>query len=282
MSGGFGGVDGSARRHRRARSRGARAHQDQHRRAARRQRSHGARPARAFPRHRRHRAVHRVHGRRHAQSLGSALGRAVARAAGAHSRALAAARRAPAHYRGEVAERYAFDDGAGEIGFISSVSAAVLRRLHRARACPPTASFYTCLFATPGTDLRGPLRAGASDEELLRGWSAASGPAARDRYSELRASLRRARPRAAQDRDELHRRVSTMLSSRRRRRPARPWSTSAARPVTRRTAVAEARVRFPREAARDHSRAGGFTRRRGRCSTRRSSPASWPRSARTS
>ena len=49
-------------------------------------------------------------------------------------------------------------------------------------------SFYTCLFATQGTDLRAPLRAGASDDELyelVRGvWTGR-----RDRYSELRASL---------------------------------------------------------------------------------------------
>jgi GTP 3',8-cyclase len=92
------------------------------------------------------------------------------------------------NYRGEVAERYAFDDGAGEIGFISSVSQPFCGECSRARISSD-GSFYTCLFATQGTDLRAPLRAGASEEELyelVRGlWSAR-----RDRYSELRASLR--------------------------------------------------------------------------------------------
>jgi cyclic pyranopterin phosphate synthase len=91
-------------------------------------------------------------------------------------------------YRGEVAERHRFVDGAGEIGFISSVSQPFCGDCSRARISSD-GSFYTCLFATQGTDLRAPLRAGASDEELyelVRGvWSGR-----RDRYSELRASLR--------------------------------------------------------------------------------------------
>jgi GTP 3',8-cyclase len=91
-------------------------------------------------------------------------------------------------YRGEVAERYAFEDGAGEIGFISSVSQPFCGDCSRARISSD-GSFYTCLFATQGVDLRGPLRAGATDDELfelIRGvWSGR-----RDRYSELRASMR--------------------------------------------------------------------------------------------
>ena len=91
-------------------------------------------------------------------------------------------------YRGEVAERYAFADGSGEIGFISSVSQPFCGDCSRARISSD-GSFYTCLFATQGVDLRAPLRAGASDDELyelIRGvWSGR-----RDRYSELRASLR--------------------------------------------------------------------------------------------
>jgi cyclic pyranopterin phosphate synthase len=92
------------------------------------------------------------------------------------------------NYRGEVAERYSFEDGGGELGFISSVSQPFCGDCSRARISSD-GSFYTCLFATQGTDLRAPLRAGASDEELydlVRGvWSGR-----RDRYSELRASLR--------------------------------------------------------------------------------------------
>jgi cyclic pyranopterin phosphate synthase len=90
-------------------------------------------------------------------------------------------------YAGEVAERHVYCDGSGEIGFISSVSQPFCGDCSRARISSD-GSFYTCLFATQGTDLRAPLRAGASDEELyelVRGiWSGR-----RDRYSELRASM---------------------------------------------------------------------------------------------
>ncbi|MEJ0084848.1 MAG: GTP 3',8-cyclase MoaA [Pseudomonadota bacterium] len=92
------------------------------------------------------------------------------------------------NYRGEVAERHVFEDGAGEIGFISSVSQPFCGDCSRARISSD-GSFYTCLFATQGVDLRGPLRAGATDDEiheLIRGvWTGR-----RDRYSELRASMR--------------------------------------------------------------------------------------------
>ena len=90
-------------------------------------------------------------------------------------------------YRGEVAERHVYTDGAGEIGFISSVSQPFCGDCSRARISSD-GSLYTCLFATQGTDLRAPLRAGATDEELyelIRGiWSGR-----RDRYSELRDSM---------------------------------------------------------------------------------------------
>jgi len=91
-------------------------------------------------------------------------------------------------YRGEVAERHVFADGTGEVGFISSVSQPFCGDCSRARISSD-GSFYTCLFATQGVDLRAPLRAGASDEELYElvrnVWTAR-----RDRYSELRASMR--------------------------------------------------------------------------------------------
>ena len=92
------------------------------------------------------------------------------------------------NYRGEVAERYAFYDGAGEIGFISSVSQPFCGDCSRARLSAD-GKMYTCLFARDGHDLRLPLRAGASDEELIaligKHWTARS-----DRYSERRAELR--------------------------------------------------------------------------------------------
>lgn len=91
------------------------------------------------------------------------------------------------NYRGEVAERYAFDDGAGEIGFISSVTNPFCGDCTRARLSSEGV-FYTCLFATAGVDLRTPLRSGASDDELLElirtTWLKRG-----DRYSELRSTL---------------------------------------------------------------------------------------------
>ena len=93
------------------------------------------------------------------------------------------------NYDGEVATRYLYEDGAGEVGFISSVSEPFCGTCHRARLSSD-GQLFTCLFATKGTDLRGPLREGASDEELFsiihRVWARRS-----DRYSEQRAELRR-------------------------------------------------------------------------------------------
>jgi cyclic pyranopterin phosphate synthase len=96
------------------------------------------------------------------------------------------------NYRGEVAQRWRFDDGAGEVGFISSVSQPFCGACSRARLSSE-GKFYTCLFATQGLDLRAALRAGASDadlENLIRGrWLGRT-----DRYSELRDELRRTEP----------------------------------------------------------------------------------------
>jgi len=95
----------------------------------------------------------------------------------------------PGSYRGEVAKRYRYDDGAGEIGFISSVSAPFCGDCTRARLSSE-GMFYTCLFATTGTDLRGALRGGASDEELA-GLLRTAWNGREDRYSEQREALRR-------------------------------------------------------------------------------------------
>ena len=93
-------------------------------------------------------------------------------------------------YRGEVARRYAFTDGQGEVGFISSVSQPFCGDCTRARLSSDGV-LYTCLFATHGTSLRDAMRGGASDDqllELIRGvWLGRA-----DRYSEQRVSLRRA------------------------------------------------------------------------------------------
>src|SRR6202035_2961193 len=96
------------------------------------------------------------------------------------------------NYRGEVAQRWRFDDGAGEVGFISSISQPFCGACSRARLSSE-GKFYTCLFASQGLDLRAPLRAGAGDTEILqliRGvWNGRT-----DRYSELREQLRRTDP----------------------------------------------------------------------------------------
>lgn len=96
------------------------------------------------------------------------------------------------NYKGEVAQRWRFDDGGGEVGFISSVSQPFCGACSRARLSSE-GKFYTCLFATQGLDLRAPLRAGAGDAEILqmiRGvWIGRT-----DRYSEQREELRRAEP----------------------------------------------------------------------------------------
>jgi len=91
-------------------------------------------------------------------------------------------------YRGEVATRYAFADGRGEVGFISSVSQPFCGSCSRARLSSDGV-LYTCLFATHGTSLRDALRGGASDDQLLELMRSVWLRRA-DRYSELRASLR--------------------------------------------------------------------------------------------
>jgi len=94
------------------------------------------------------------------------------------------------NYGGEVAQRYAFADGAGEIGFISSVSQPFCGDCSRARLSAD-GKLYTCLFAQNGFDLREPLRAGASDAGL-RALIAQRWAQRADRYSELRAEMRAA------------------------------------------------------------------------------------------
>ena len=91
-------------------------------------------------------------------------------------------------YRGEVARRYAFADGQGEVGFITSVSQPFCGDCTRARLSSDGV-LYTCLFATHGKSLRDALRGGASDDQLLELIRAVWLGRA-DRYSEQRASLR--------------------------------------------------------------------------------------------
>jgi cyclic pyranopterin phosphate synthase len=91
-----------------------------------------------------------------------------------------------ADYRGEVAQRWRYRDGGGEIGVISSVTQAFCRDCTRARLSAE-GKLYTCLFATDGRDLRALLRGGASDAEIT---AAVTGVWRRraDRYSEIRSA----------------------------------------------------------------------------------------------
>jgi cyclic pyranopterin phosphate synthase len=88
-------------------------------------------------------------------------------------------------YVGEVAERFVYGDGQGEVGIIASVTQPFCGSCTRARVSAD-GILYTCLFATEGTDLRERLRAGDGSDELQqlisRVWEQRS-----DRYSEVRA-----------------------------------------------------------------------------------------------
>jgi cyclic pyranopterin phosphate synthase len=90
------------------------------------------------------------------------------------------------HYRGEVARRWRYRDGGGEIGVIASVTQAFCRDCSRARLSAE-GKLYTCLFATAGHDLRALLRSGASDGEIstviVQVWAERT-----DRYSEIRSA----------------------------------------------------------------------------------------------
>ena len=92
-----------------------------------------------------------------------------------------------AGYAGEVAARWRYLDGAGEIGVISSVTQAFCSSCTRARLSTE-GKLYTCLFAQQGHDLRGLLRGGKSDDDLARAiagiWRARN-----DNYSEMRSEM---------------------------------------------------------------------------------------------
>ena len=94
---------------------------------------------------------------------------------------------ADSNYRGEVANRYRYRDGEGEIGVIASVTQPFCADCTRARLSTD-GKIYTCLFASQGVDLRDQMRAGASDGDLrallTRAWGLRT-----DRYSEERTEL---------------------------------------------------------------------------------------------
>jgi cyclic pyranopterin phosphate synthase len=89
-------------------------------------------------------------------------------------------------YRGEVAQRWRYRDGSGEVGVIASVTQPFCGDCTRARISAE-GKVFTCLFAVRGTDLRALVRSGATDEELAHAvqgiWSTRT-----DRYSELRSA----------------------------------------------------------------------------------------------
>ena len=93
---------------------------------------------------------------------------------------------ASADYHGEVAQRWRYRDGSGEIGIIASVSQPFCGTCTRARLSAD-GSLYTCLFASSGHDIRALMRSGLTDDQLSAAikdiWSART-----DRYSEIRAS----------------------------------------------------------------------------------------------
>jgi len=89
------------------------------------------------------------------------------------------------NYQGEVAERWRYKDGSGEVGMIASVTQAFCKTCNRARLSAEGA-LYTCLFAVKGHDFRSMLRSGATDDEIsqeiARVWNRRA-----DRYSEIRS-----------------------------------------------------------------------------------------------
>jgi cyclic pyranopterin phosphate synthase len=109
----------------------------------------------------------------------------------------------PPAYHGEVANRFAYRDAAGEVGIIASVSPPFCGACTRARLTAD-GLLYTCLFATAGHDLRAPLRAGVDDGRLIEAiegvWRARD-----DRYSELRTQATESVTLGGQPRVEMSR-----------------------------------------------------------------------------
>jgi len=99
----------------------------------------------------------------------------------------------PPNYAGEVANRWRYVDGSGELGVIASVSQPFCGACTRARLSAD-GRLYTCLFGTDGHDLRDPLRSGATDEEL-EAMVAGIWERRADRYSELRSAATEDLPR---------------------------------------------------------------------------------------
>jgi cyclic pyranopterin phosphate synthase len=89
------------------------------------------------------------------------------------------------NYLGEVAERWRYKDGSGEIGLVTSVTQPFCRTCNRARLSAE-GKLYTCLFAVKGHDFRDLMRGGATDDEISQAIARVWGKRG-DRYSELRS-----------------------------------------------------------------------------------------------
>jgi hypothetical protein len=290
MSGGFGGCRRGARRHR-ARARSGLTPIKVNAVVQRGINDHIVLDAgRALPRHRRDRALHRVHGRRQPQPLEPGL---VVPSPSSPRRSARAGRCTPhpTNYRGEVAERYQFDDGSGEVGFVSSVSQPFCGDCSRARLSSDGV-LYTCLFAASG---HGPARRRCAPARPTR----SSRHADRRRLARRRtatASCARAAPargtRCARSRCTTSVAETATLDNPARARhrlpptpsfhPIRPDPPRRRQPADhgrrrrqgrdRAQAVAEARVRCRPRGACAAPRTPSHPRR-ARCSTPRSSPA---------
>ncbi len=110
-----------------------------------------------------------------------------------------------ANYQGEVAERWRYRDGSGEIGVIASVTQAFCRDCTRARLSTE-GKLYTCLFATQGHDLRALLRGGASDDGNPRGGNGDLDEARRPVFGNPHLGDRA----AEKNRDVVHRRLTPL------------------------------------------------------------------------
>jgi cyclic pyranopterin phosphate synthase len=104
----------------------------------------------------------------------------------------------PAHYPGEVATRWRYLDGAGEVGAIASVTQPFCGACTRARLTAE-GLLFTCLFGIRGSALRGPLRRG-DDDEAMRALLATAWERRTDRYSEVRSEATEALPRVEMSR----------------------------------------------------------------------------------
>ncbi len=104
----------------------------------------------------------------------------------------------PPNEPGEVARRWRYLDGAGEVGVIASVTQPFCGTCTRARLTAE-GMLFTCLFGVRGLDLRGPLRRG-DDDEVMRARLAAAWTQRADRYSEIRSGATKALPKVEMSR----------------------------------------------------------------------------------